>query len=436
MKSHLEKALSKPFSPPSVDHSDGADFRAQRRIIVFDLNWTPGLVEKPLRIYVVAGEASGDSHGAELVRALRELDPNVEVRGLGGPRLIEAGVPSRMDFVAESVMGIIPVVKKFPFFRRVLRETLDELVLDPPDVLVPIDYPGFNLRLARSARKSGIFVCYYVAPQRWAWAAWKTKKVRKAVDHLLCLFAFEKPFFERHGIPSTHVGHPIFDALRAERNRPGFRETIGVGPTDPIVALLPGSRAHEIEANLPTMVEAARAVHARASDARFLIPCANPNLRSAIEGIVARWGQGLPVLVVDGQSREIARRARVAIVTSGTATLELLFHEVPMVVVYRANGFLVRMFRRHFMSVRHASLVNILAGDRDLVPEFLGDEWNAEELAASTVDLLRDGRARKRCLAKLETLKREVSARGASRLAAEVVLDAAARRRAAKVQVE
>ena len=383
------------------------------------------------RIFIVAGEASGDSHGAELVRALRELDPTVEVRGLGGPALMAAGMPSKIDFVAHSAMGVIPVIRKLGFFRRMLQETGDELVRDPPDVLVPIDYPGFNLRLAKAAREAGIFVCYYVAPQRWAWGEWKTRKLVRAVDHLLCLFPFEKPFFERFGIPTTFVGHPIFDALRAERNRAGFRESVGAGPTDPIVALLPGSRAQEIELNLPHMLEAARVVHAREADARFLVPCANPGLRGLIEATVASHGAGLPVSIVDGHAREIARRARVAAVTSGTATLELLFHEVPMVVVYRGNDLAIRFVRRFLMRLPHISLVNILAG-REIVKELVGGAWHAEDLATELLLVFREGRARKRCLGRLETLKREVSARGASKAAAEVILAAASARRLAR----
>lgn len=394
----------------------------------------PRAGERPLRVYVVAGEASGDSHGAELVRALRELDPTIEVRGLGGPRLIAAGVPSRIDFVAHAAMGLLPVLKKWRFFARTLRETVEELERDPPDVLVPIDYPGFNLRLARRARGLGIHVCFYVAPQRWAWAPWKTKGVVAAVDHLLCLFPFEKPFFEKHGLPTTHVGHPIFDALRAEKTQPGFREVVGASPTDPIVALLPGSRAAQIAANFPHMLRAARIVAGREPRVRFVVPCANPAVRELVTEIVAREGAGVPLSVVDGRARELVRRARLAIVTSGTTTLELLYHEVPMVVVYRGlgfEGFIMPWFRRFFVHVPYISLVNILAG-REVVPELITNAWEPEDLAALALDLLRDGRARKRCLGKLETLKREVSALGASRAAAEVILAAARARRVAR----
>jgi lipid-A-disaccharide synthase len=376
----------------------------------------------------VAGESSGDSHGAELVRALKTLEPDVQVESLGGPALEAAGAHSPFDFVEHATMGFIPVLKKLPFFTRTLRETAERLERDPPDVLVPIDYPGFNLRLAKRARAAGIFVCYYVSPQVWAWAPWRIKKVARAVDHMMCLFPFEKTFYEQHGVPVTHVGHPIFDALRAEPKLPGFREEMGAAPSDPIVALLPGSRDQETTQNLPLMLDAARAVLARAPDARFLVPCAHPRLRPAIDAIVATHGQGLPVTVLEGKAREVARRARVAIVTSGTATLELLFHEVPMVVVYRAPHVQTTLVRRFLMTIPWISLVNILA-DRDAVPEFVGGKWTSDEAARACAELLRDGRARKKCLATLRNLKKEVAAPGASLRAAATVL-AVARERA------
>jgi lipid-A-disaccharide synthase len=371
------------------------------------------------RIFVVAGEASGDSHGAALVRALRELEPTVRCESLGGPLLAEAGAPSSMDFVAHATMGLFPVLKKLPFFTRVLRETSERLAADPPDVLVPIDYPGFNLRLARKAKASGIPVCYYVSPQVWAWAPWRVKKIARSVDQMMCLFPFEKRFYEERGVPVTHVGHPIFDSLRAEKKIAGFRDEVGAGPTDPIVALLPGSREQEVATSLPVMLEAGKALLARASDARFLVPCANPKLREAIDALVA--ASGLPVTVLEGQAREIARRARLALVTSGTATLELLYHEVPMVVLYRAGQLQVDFVRRFLLHVKWASLVNILA-DRDVVPEFLGDAWTSDQVAETAIELLRDGRARKKMLARLHDLRREVDMVGASQRAARVVL--------------
>jgi lipid-A-disaccharide synthase len=267
------------------------------------------------RIFLVAGEASGDSHAAELVHALKELDPTVQCESLGGPLLAAAGAPTSMDFVAHATMGLFPVLKKLPFFTRMLKETAERLAKDPPDVLVPVDYPGFNLRLSRKARALGIPVCYYVSPQVWAWAPWRVKKIARSVDHMMCLFPFEKTFYEKHGVAVTHVGHPIFDALRAEKKIAGFRDEVGVAPTDPIVALLPGSREHEIEQNLPPMLDAARAILERAKDARFLVPCANPRLRPLIDQMAQ--ASELAETESKGQAREIAGRSRLNDLTSG-----------------------------------------------------------------------------------------------------------------------
>lgn len=389
------------------------------------------------RVFLVAGEASGDSHAAELVHALKALDPTVRVESLGGPLLDAAGAKTPMDFVAHATMGLFPVLKKLPFFTRMLRETTERLEKDPPDVLVPVDYPGFNLRLSKKAKALGIPVCYYVSPQVWAWAPWRVKKIARAVDHMMCLFPFEKTFYEKHGVNVTHVGHPIFDALKGEKKIAGFRDAVGVAPTEPVVALLPGSRAHEIEKNLPPMLDAAGAIAARVSPTRFLVPCANARLREAIDACVAAaraTAPDLQVLVLDGQAREIARRARVALVTSGTATLELLFHEVPMVVLYRASQFKWDLARRFLLTIPWISLVNILA-DREVVQEFVGEKWTSDEVAEHAVQLLRDGRARKKMLGRLHDLKKDVALYGASKRAAEVVL-AVARASAARTSDE
>ncbi|HZV00513.1 MAG TPA: lipid-A-disaccharide synthase [Planctomycetota bacterium] len=374
---------------------------------------------EPVKVFLVAGESSGDSHAAELVRALRELDPTVRCESLGGPLLEAAGAPTPFDFVAHATMGFVPVLKKLPFFRRALAETVERLAKDPPHVLVPVDYPGFNLRLAKKAKDLGIPVCYYVSPQVWAWAGWRVKKIARSVDHMMCLFPFEKTFYESHGVPVTHVGHPIFDAMRAEKRAAGFREQLGVAPTEPIVALLPGSREFEIDENLPLMLEVAKAIAARAPDARFVVPCAHEKLRPRIDALVQ--ASGVVAQVLDGQAREVGRRARVALVTSGTATLELLFHEVPMVIVYAASQLKVNLVRKFLVKLQWIGLVNILGG-KDVVPEFIGNGHPRDEVAKAAIELLRDGRARKKTLARLQDLKREVAGPGASRRAAEVVL--------------
>src|SRR5581483_8528010 len=201
-----------------------------------------------------------------------------------------------------------------------------------------------------------------------------------------------------------------------------FRDEVGAAPADPIVALLPGSRGHEVAENLRPMLEAAAAIRAREPQARFIVPSANAGLRPIIEGCVA--ASGVDALVLDGQAREVARRARVALVTSGTATLELLFHEVPMVVLYRASELKWSLARRFLLHVKWISLVNILA-DRDVVRELVGGTWTAGEVAEHALELLRDGRARKKMLARLHDLKKEVALQGASKRAAEVVLSVA-----------
>lgn len=375
---------------------------------------------RPLRIFICAGEQSGDQHGAALAKRLRQLHPDVRLEGLGGPHMAAAGVDLRMDFVEHAAMGLLPVLRSLPFFVRTLRATAAALAADPPDLLVPVDYPGFNLRLSGRARRAGVKVCYYVSPQVWAWWPTRIKRIARLVDHMMVLFPFERELYARQGVDCTFVGHPLFDELRTRRPSPAFRAGLGLDPATPLLGILPGSRRQEIEKNLPLELRAARIVAAKRPDVRFALPVARASLRPAVEAIVAREGQGLPLQVLDGHASDVARVARAALCASGTATLELLHYECPMVVVYQAT-LLQRLLVRPLLTTRWIGLVNVLAG-REICPEFADWQDRAPEVAESALELLASGRARKHCLSHLRSLRKEVDVKGSHLRAAETVL--------------
>jgi lipid-A-disaccharide synthase len=386
-------------------------------------------VSGPLRVFLCAGEHSGDSHGAALAKRLRQRAPDIVLEGLGGPLMKAAGVDLRMDFVEHAAMGIVAVVKKLGFFRAMLAETAERLRADPPDVLVPIDYPGFNLRLSKRAKAAGIPVCYYVSPQVWAWRPGRIHRIARSVDHMMTLFPFEVPLYEKVGVPVTFVGHPLFDELRTRRPSPAFRAGLGLAPDEPLLGLLPGSRRQEIERNLPLELKAAALVAKEDPRVRFALPVAQPSLRPLVEALIGEHAPGLAVQVLDGKASDVARVARAALCASGTATLELLHYECPMVIVYQGT-WTQELFVRPLLITKWIGLVNILA-QREVCPEFASAKDTSREIAAAARSLLHPGKARKRCLAQLKALRREVDRKNIHGRAADTVLAVAQARRAA-----
>lgn len=383
---------------------------------------------RPLRVFICAGEHSGDSHGAALAKRLRQRDPTIELRGLGGPLMEAAGVDLRLDFVEHAAMGILPVVKKLPFFTRMLKETAAYLAEWQPDVLVPIDYPGFNLRLSGRARRAGVKVAYYVSPQVWAWRPGRIHRIARLVDHMMVLFPFEAPLYESVGVPCTFVGHPLFDELRTRRPSPAFRADLGLDPATPLLGLLPGSRQHEVDKNLDLILRAAQRVKEQLPEVSFALALAKESLRPAIDAGLARYPD-LAVEVLPGKASDIARVARAAITVSGTATLELLHYDCPMVVVYQLNPAQAWLGKR-LLTTRWIALVNVLA-QREICPEYVVAGDVSEAVAKDALGLLRSGRARKRCLTQMANLRRAVDVKGSHQVAADTVFRLAQERRAA-----
>jgi lipid-A-disaccharide synthase len=380
----------------------------------------------PMRIFLSAGEPSGDLHGANLARALRRLCPAVECVGFGGERMQAAGCTLLYPLCRLSVMWFLRALAHAPTFLGLLSRADRYFRHHRPDAVVLIDYPGFHWWLARRAHFHGIPVFYFVPPQLWGWAGWRVRKMRRWVDHVLCTLPFEPAWYAQRGVQAHYVGHPYFDELAdqqldtafldAERSRGG-----------PVVALLPGSRTQEVERNFAMMARAAATIHQRRTDVRFLVACFREAHRAMVEAHLR--GQALPVEAHVGRTPEVIQLTHSCVAVSGSVGLELLARGKPSVVVYRIGKFDMWVCRR-LQTAPYISLVNLLAG-RELFPEFLTDHCEADAVAGHVLRWLDDPAAYGQTCDDLAALRRSVAVPGACQRAAEYVLNVLPRRMSA-----
>lgn len=364
------------------------------------------------RLYLIAGEVSGDLHGSSLVRALNRRFSCIEMRGMGGDRMNAAGVELAQHIEGVSFMGFVEVVQNLPTIWRLFRKIERDLLEFKPDALLLIDYPGFNLRMARFARKHGIPVVYYIAPQVWAWNAGRAHKIKRLIDLLLVILPFEPDFFAGYGVAAHFVGHPLLDVLPEPQDSVA-PEALALKDERPLVLLLPGSRKQEVSRMLPVMLEVAR----RRPELQFALALA-PNLKAeALELENAPSN----LKIVQGKTYDLLRVADFALVTSGTATLETALLNVPQIVCYRASRVSYEIARR-VIRVPYISLVNLILG-REAVPELIQQEMNADRLAALLDEKLLDENQRKKTLADYDELRDRLKRRGASERAAELIAE-------------
>jgi lipid-A-disaccharide synthase len=371
----------------------------------------------PMRIFFSAGEPSGDLHGANLIRTLRQLHPGLECVGFGGERMAAEGCRLLYPLCQLAVMWFLRVLTNASRFLRLLSQADDFFRDERPDAVVLIDYPGFNWNIARLAHARGIPVFYFVAPQLWAWAGWRVRKMRRWVDHVLCTLPFEAAWYRERGVHGHFIGHPYFDELARQRLDPAFIAAQR-GRPGTIIGVLPGSRHQEIERNLSTLLESARRIHAVRPDVRFLVACFEATQQQRVESDLR--GSALPVEVCTGRTPEIIHLSRCCLAVSGSVGLELLYHGKPSCVVYRIRS-LDLVVGRWFMTCRYISLVNLLAG-KELFPEYLTDRCEAEAVSTHVLRWLNEPATYWGVCAELAELRRRVAEPGACERAARYVL--------------
>ena len=374
-------------------------------------------------LLLVAGEASGDLHGGSLIREIKRLDPQIDIIAIGGDLMSAAGAELLVHYRNLAVVGITEVLAHFGDIRRAMRRVLDAAASRRVRAVVLIDYPDFNLALARRLRRvrPDLPIVYYISPQVWAWRRGRVKQIARLVDRMLVILPFEKALYEGAGLPVEFVGHPLLDVLPATADAAVFAERHGVASDRTWVGLLPGSRRAEVERLLPTMLDAA-ALLSREGTYEYLVPLASALDGEIYERLVEAVDANLrPHLhLIDNDTYEAIRHARAAVVCSGTATLEVALLGTPEVVVYRTS-WLTYNLGKLLVRIPDIALVNVVAGHR-VVPELLQNEVTPDAIVAELRPLLNDQEQRARVKRFLMDVRARLGEPGASARAAQAVL--------------
>ena len=382
-------------------------------------------------LLIIAGETSGDQHGAEMIRALREEFPDLHVFGVGGDHLRAEGVETLFDIEALNVVGLVEVLAKVPSGLLMARRLLRAARKRGARVVVVIDAPGFNLPFARWAKQAGLTVVYYVSPQIWAWRQNRVHKVARRVEKMLTLFPFEVPFYAAAGVDAEYVGHPFLDRLPGLPDRGQAARALDLDESRPIVALLPGSRRREVEHLLDPMLAALSLIRDRLPEVQGVLPVA-PTVSAAVGNAVS--GYPGPLTIVEQQSLAALCAADFALIASGTATLEAGLIGTPMVIVYRVSP-LTAWLARRLLRVPHIGLINIVGG-RQVVPELLQEAVTPRAMADCALSILQDPARAVRSRNELKALRATMGEGGSSRRAAASVGTVLRKVRASRTDVQ
>ncbi len=367
---------------------------------------------------IIAGEASGDHHAARLVEELHRINPDVSFRGIGGEKMRAAGVETLVDTAEMAVMGLVEVLVNYRFLKGVLERMRDELRTHRPDLLILVDYPGFNLRLAETAKELGIKVLYYISPQVWAWKKKRVFKIKKLVDMMAVVFPFETACYDTVGVPVEFVGHPLVDEVKSDYTRETVLNELGLDPARPVLGLFPGSRRSEVSRLLPLMLQSAERIKAAIPDLQFLMPRASTLAEELLQPSID--ASGLAIKLISGRPYDVMRGCDTIISASGTATLEIGLMQVPLVVTYKLAPLSYQIFSR-LVKLDHIALCNIVAGER-IAPELIQKEATVENITRETLALLQDPSRASTMRERMGKIREKLGASGASENIAQLTL--------------
>jgi lipid-A-disaccharide synthase len=375
-------------------------------------------MESARRVMVIAGEASGEARAARLVEELHQLYPQTSFFGIGGERMRAAGVDILVDCREMAVLGLIEVLRHYRRINGVLEQMRELLRSERPDLLILVDYSGFNLRLAPTARELGIPVLYYISPQVWAWRKKRVYKIREVVDQMVVVFPFEVPLYEKAGVPVQYVGHPLLDEVHSDLDRDTALREFGLDPARPSIGLFPGSRRNELQRLLPTLLEAAERIHAERPEIQFLLPQASTLDKVEIDTFLAR--HSLPITVIKDRFYDVTRACDAIATASGTATLEIALMGVPLVVVYRISSLSYLIIRR-LVKLKHIAMCNIVAGE-EVAKELLQGEVTAERVSEELLRLL-EPQVHAETTARLNKIRETLGEPGGAARAAQIAAE-------------
>jgi len=371
------------------------------------------------KIMVIAGEASGDAHAGRLLAELKLLAPDITVKGIGGDTMRAAGADIIVDFSELAVMGLIEVLKRYRQIKKIFNQVLELLKTDRPDLLILVDYPGFNLKLAKQAKKLGIPVMYYISPKVWAWRAGRVNTIKKSVDHMAVLFPFEVPIYQQAAVPVTCVGHPLVDAVKVTKTAKQAKIKFGLKLNRRVVGLFPGSRRSEVEALLPIMLEAAERVQTQHANVDIVLPVAMGLDRSVINRILDQ--SKLDVKVVEGDFYQLTTACDAIVAASGTVTLEIALLAVPHFISYRVSPISYSILSR-FIRIPYVGLCNIVTA-KPVILELLQNEVTAERLQQELTNLLTDKKSKQHAKDIQQQVLSALGPSGGAQNAAQLVID-------------
>jgi lipid-A-disaccharide synthase len=373
----------------------------------------------PQNIMIVAGEASGDLHGSNLVKEIHRIDPSVRFYGIGGKKLKETGVELIASSSDTAVVGLTEVVSKLRFILKIMGLLKKSLREDKPDLLILIDYPDFNLPLARTAKKNGVRVFYYISPQVWAWRKRRVKQIEKVVDRMAVILPFEAQIYDKSKLDIRFVGHPLLDAVKKKYSRKEALRKFGLEEGVIKIGILPGSREGEVKKLLPEMLKAAEILKDKVASIQFVLPLADTLNVDFVLRIIDQ--SSVEVKVIRDDIYDVIGISDIAMVASGTATLETALLETPMIIIYKVSALSYYIVKK-LIDVDNIGLVNIIAG-KAIAPEFIQDEATASNMAEEILDILASSSRMDKMKEELSRVRENLGTPGANMRVARLVYE-------------